>query len=160
MNSSLYRVTATIVVSNVYIKEGDIKVTGDIALMKGWFIAERILGTGRLVVWTDNNCSADPTIESKQNELMVGKPTEEATTGLTVKASPNPSSNYFTLNIQSSRSETVMLRITDVSGRVVTVQSGIAPNSVIRTGNELKAGMYFAELIQGKDKQVIKLIKL
>ena len=151
-----------IIAVNVYIKKGQLRVNGDIALMKGWFIAESVLNEGRLVVWNDNNCSTT----SAMSELADGRQKlKEMEAGvekdaLTVEVSPNPSASLFTLRIQSRDKTPVTIRISDVSGKFIMMRQGVASNSAIQLGNELKNGIYFAEVTQGKVKKVVKLIKL
>ncbi|MFI5129037.1 MAG: HYR domain-containing protein [Chitinophagales bacterium] len=151
-----------IIAVNVYIKKGQLKVNGDIALMKGWFIAESVLNEGRLVVWNDNNCSTT----SAMHELVDGKQklkemeAEVEKDAFTVEVSPNPSTSLFTVRIQSRDNTPVTIRISDVSGKFIMMRQGVASNSAIQLGNELKNGIYFAEVTQGKVKKVVKLIKL
>ncbi|HLG39268.1 MAG TPA: T9SS type A sorting domain-containing protein, partial [Chitinophagaceae bacterium] len=155
--------TGNIISINIYIRKGQLNVNGDFAVMKGWFIAEKVTNTGRFIVWSSNECNSP----GSSRELMVSNlKTQERvtkipeTTGFTVRVSPNPSSNYFTLRIESNKPEPVTLRITDMSGKLITSRSGIASNSVIQTGADLNGGMYFAEVIQNKERKVVKLIKL
>jgi hypothetical protein len=79
---------------------------------------------------------------------------------LTVTASPNPSADLFTLQIQSADNTPVAVRISDASGRYMSMRQGVPSNSRIQVGGGLKAGLYFAEVIQGKERKVVKLLKL
>jgi Domain of unknown function (DUF4082)/Bacterial Ig-like domain/Bacterial Ig domain/PA14 domain/Secretion system C-terminal sorting domain len=76
---------------------------------------------------------------------------------LRVTVAPNPSNNYFTLNIAGGN-EPVTIIIRDVAGRVIKSINEQTTGS-IRVGAELRAGVYFAELMQGKEKITIKLVK-
>ena len=78
----------------------------------------------------------------------------------TVSVLPNPSTDYFTVIVKSSDLETpVSVRILDVNGEVLSVsKTGI--NSSLKVGDTRWAnGMYFAEVTQGGQRKVVKLIK-
>ena len=78
---------------------------------------------------------------------------------LTMIALPNPSRNYFTLKIQSNSKEVFQLRVLDVSGRIVETRNGMVANTTFHIGNNFQAGIYLIEVTQGKQKQILKLIK-
>ncbi len=80
--------------------------------------------------------------------------------GFGIKAFPNPSSNYFNLQLTGNNySDRINLKVYDISGRLVEVMNDIAPGKTIILGASLHKGMYIAEIRQGKDVQHIKLIK-
>jgi 5-methylthioadenosine/S-adenosylhomocysteine deaminase len=76
-----------------------------------------------------------------------------------IVALPNPSRNYFTLKIQSGSNEAIQIRVMDVSGRVVETKSGIVANSTFQIGNNFRAGIYLIEIVHGKQRQMVKLIR-
>jgi hypothetical protein len=78
---------------------------------------------------------------------------------LTMIALPNPSRNYFTLKIQSNSKEVFQLRVLDVSGRIVETRNGMVANTTFHIGNNFQAGIYLVEITQGKQQQILKLIK-
>jgi len=78
---------------------------------------------------------------------------------LTVMALPNPSRNYFTLKIQSSSKEVFQLRVLDVSGKIVETRNGMVANTTFHIGNNFQSGIYLVEVTQGKQRQILKLIK-
>ena len=78
---------------------------------------------------------------------------------LTMIALPNPSRNYFTLKIQSNSKEVFQLRVLDVSGRIVETRNGMVANTTFNIGNNFQAGIYLVEITQGKQQQILKLIK-
>ncbi len=61
--------------------------------------------------------------------------------------------------LQSRRTEPVSLRVADVLGRVVEVRRGITANGTLRIGDNYRPGIYVVEVMQGKDKVVMKLVK-
>lgn len=80
--------------------------------------------------------------------------------GLEVKAIPNPSENHFMLITRSDNTQTLTVRVTDVLGRLLEIRTGIAPNSTLEIGSFYKSGAYLVEVMQGIERQTIKLIKL
>ena len=72
---------------------------------------------------------------------------------------PNPSAKNFTLNITGDATAPVILRVIDVSGRVVERKTLIA-NQSIKIGDNYRPGMYFGEIIQGNERKIIKLVKI
>lgn len=76
-----------------------------------------------------------------------------------VNVSPNPSAGAFRIQVISKSIEPISVRVMDLSGKVLTVNSNAIKNSIV-LGNELKPGTYLAEVIQGTSRQVIKLVKV
>jgi len=80
-------------------------------------------------------------------------------TKLEAKVLPNPTSSYFTLGLKSASNEKVNLTVVDVLGSVVEQRSDVPANSNLQIGNGYHPGVYFAQLMQGKETIVLKLIK-
>ena len=76
-----------------------------------------------------------------------------------IRVYPNPSSSYFTMNIQTNNPEKISVRLIDMLGRVVEVRKDISGTQTLRMGNNLKAGVYVAEIRQGEEVKQIKLLK-
>lgn len=79
--------------------------------------------------------------------------------GLLVTVLPNPSVNTFTIKTRSSSETQLSLTVTDVLGRVVERKSVLPANGTFQVGEHLGPGMYIMEVIQGKEKRRIKLIR-
>jgi hypothetical protein len=79
---------------------------------------------------------------------------------LTSIALSNPSTNYFTLKTQSTSKELLQLTVVDVFGRTIETRKGIVANTTFHFGHNFKAGIYLVELRQGKQRQVLKLVRL
>jgi hypothetical protein len=89
------------------------------------------------------------------------RPTDEKTSGLTVKVTPNPSENFFKLIVMSDDEKTpIRVRISDISGRVLEQYEKVASGSLLQVGGSLRGGAYFAEVIQGDKQKVVKIIKV
>lgn len=80
--------------------------------------------------------------------------------GLNLKVMPNPSSAYFTVQIVSNNTkDKIRLRVLDLNGREIEVKDNLSPRQRIQIGFNYRAGIYMAELIQGSQRIITKLIK-
>ncbi len=76
-----------------------------------------------------------------------------------VRVQSNPSTSEFALNLDMKGSGLVQLRILDASGSMIEQRQNIAPNGTQRFGAAYRPGIYMAEITQGTEKVVVKLIK-
>ena len=53
----------------------------------------------------------------------------------------------------------VNMRVMDIRGRVIEQNLVIATNGTINLGTKYYPGVYIAEVIQGKERVIVKLIK-
>ena len=75
-----------------------------------------------------------------------------------VKVIPNPSDNYFTLDVVTVSREKITVTIYDVLGRTVKhIENN--DSQLIRFGEDLKAGAYMAIVRQGVNTTTVKLVK-
>lgn len=71
---------------------------------------------------------------------------------------PNPSSDGFKLDVQSSSNENAVLSIFDINGRLVSnVNAG--SQQTISFGENLKAGIYMVVVRQGNNSNTFKVVK-
>ena len=77
---------------------------------------------------------------------------------LKVSAYPNPSDAGFTLNLEGGTKEKIVITVTDLVGRKVYLAEGDIKKQY-KFGNNFIPGMYILQVVQGNDKQSIKLIK-
>ena len=77
---------------------------------------------------------------------------------LTIQAFPNPSSSEFTLNVQGNNTDKVLITITDLLGRRMYQQQGMA-NQQYKLGSNLRNGIYIVQVLQGDNLQTIKIVK-
>ena len=84
----------------------------------------------------------------------------EQIAGLTAKASPNPTNHVFRIVASSPRTTPVQIRLLSEAGKVQESRSNVAIGSIVEMGENLQSGVYFAEVIQGNERVVLKLIKL
>jgi len=98
--------------------------------------------------------------ESASSKNVVIMNEEDPETSTLVRVYPNPSNNYFTLNIQTgNNNEKISVRLIDVAGRVMETRNNLSGSQVVRMGNNLKAGLYIAEIRQGNSTRQIKILK-
>ena len=63
------------------------------------------------------------------------------------------------LNITGDVASPVILRVIDVSGRIIEHKK-LSANQTIKIGDNYRPGMYFAEIIQGNESKMVKLVKI
>ena len=73
---------------------------------------------------------------------------------------PNPSRASFILSIESNYDTPVHIRILDVQGREIERKGNIPANSILKIGDKLNTGFYLAEIVQGDERKVVKLVKI
>lgn len=106
----------------------------------------------RLVAGSTNNLSFTAaatlnSIESVESNL------------LKISAYPNPTSTEFSLMVQGVSSEIVNISVSSVDGRIVYTAQG-ASNKKYLFGNNFMPGMYIIQVVQGKNVQTLKAIKI
>lgn len=112
-----------------------------------------VLGGGSIVIHTSK--SATTTVAPRNTQL----PESPGAGALTVKAFPNPSGSFFTLVMQSGSEKPVNIKVTDALGRIVELRLNRRGNGSLELGQGYIPGIYFAEVLQGKEKVTIKLVK-
>ena len=78
---------------------------------------------------------------------------------LTVKVMPNPSENYFTIVTSGGSKENLKLKVIDISGRLIEIKKGMPAGETFRIGSRYRTGIYFVEIVQGKQSLKLKLFK-
>ena len=78
---------------------------------------------------------------------------------LLISAWPNPSADHFAVLVKGSGSQPVTIRIMDMLGRVLSVQSNVSTHRTIYFGREYLPGIYFVQARQGKEVATLKLVK-
>ncbi|MEO6189094.1 MAG: T9SS type A sorting domain-containing protein, partial [Saprospiraceae bacterium] len=148
----------TVINANIYIPKGKLyiekKDNTPRCFMNGLFIAENIY-SDFYVNWSGNNCSNAPVPYSREDDEII-----DAEDSFYVVAIPNPSSSDFNINVTSQSREPVIIRILDAMGQLRSTSTYNTNGSMLIVGSNLINGAYFAEVIQGNNRQVIKLIKI
>jgi hypothetical protein len=99
-------------------------------------------------------------LPSAANSNIIVMNEEDPDRSTIIRVYPNPSRNYFTVNIETANNmDKISVRLIDVTGRVLEVKNNLSGSQTLRMGNNLRAGLYFAEIRQGNDTKQIKLMK-
>nr|WP_262713813.1 T9SS type A sorting domain-containing protein [Pseudobacter ginsenosidimutans] len=72
---------------------------------------------------------------------------------------PNPSNRFFRIVMQSDQREAVTITIRNSNGKVMEVIR-TAVTATPEFGANYTSGIYYAEIVQGGRRTVLKLIKL
>ena len=107
-------------------------------------------------ILTENGYNSNAQIVSSQE---VSKLNEVTLNELQLQAFPNPSAGIFTLSIKSSHETPLLITVRDAVGRVVERAQHLPVNGIISIGQDYRPGMYFAEVVQGGERIIIKLVK-
>jgi hypothetical protein len=127
----------------------------------GTTTVEQILGGGNLKVHGGVDCAPPPPpVISNEVITEVPKKAIPETDLFKVIVYPNPSAGDFRIQVTSNSYEPVTVRILDVTGVVHSVNLMNSKTNTIKVGNHLKEGTYIAEVIQGTNRKLVKLIKL
>ena len=113
------------------------------------------LSGGNLVVHSGFNTGTSAITQTRPNITLA----EPVSVSFNVKVLPNPTSYYFTMKLSSAGMEKVKITVVDGTGRVIEQRTDVSANSTIQIGNKYHPGIYIAEIIQGKEKVVLRLIK-
>jgi len=81
-------------------------------------------------------------------------------TDLAIRVLGNPTPNYFDIQIRGNTNNNVRLIVYDNLGRVIERKSSLPSNQIVRIGGSYHSGFYLVEIIQGTQKQTLKLVKV
>ena len=84
---------------------------------------------------------------------------EKTVTAFQVNVTPNPTADLFRIKIKGAGNEPIVIRIMDAAGKVYSTIANVTKGSVVTVGSGLKNGIYFAEVIQGRQRKMVRLIK-
>ncbi|WP_217998271.1 T9SS type A sorting domain-containing protein [Flavihumibacter petaseus] len=148
------------------VKNGNVPITSPsysyTNLVQTMWYRVRVEGCGfqysNVVKITVGGC---PTARSTTETLSTDIKLEQvnANDPLAVNIFPNPSANYFKLQITSKRPETANIQVSDAAGRAVERMKATSGETV-QFGGGYVQGMYLVEVVQGTERKVIKIIKL
>jgi hypothetical protein len=89
----------------------------------------------------------------------VNSVTDEAENSLSVRTGSNPARNHFDIQINGRTGMPVQVRVFDLLGRIVETKSAIQSNQTLRIGSSYNPGRYIVEIMQGRERQTLTLIK-
>jgi hypothetical protein len=112
---------------------------------------------GTISVAVGNACTAGTSATLPVTILScTGNPHRVA---LDVSVFPNPSSGSFFADVSTPSEESCELVVMDMTGRIVEKIGNIVPGESVEFGGGLAAGMYSVEILQGEEKQVLRIVK-
>ncbi|MFI5130012.1 MAG: T9SS type A sorting domain-containing protein [Chitinophagales bacterium] len=77
-----------------------------------------------------------------------------------VNAAPNPAISYFNLVMSSDDMTPVSVHVSDISGRMIETHEQVPSTGILRLGQGWRAGTYFSEITQGRNRKVVKMVKV
>jgi hypothetical protein len=99
-------------------------------------------------------CSLGECIGSRNAPSVI----ESEAKDFSIQILPNPSKNYFTLSIKTNDVPPISVRVMDILGRVIVIRTNVIAGNLV-FGHDLTAGVYMAEIVQGTNRKLIKLVK-
>ena len=113
---------------------------------------------GNITVTAINSCVSSP-IRTLAIAMPCREGEEISESDFDIKVFPNPSSDDFTFVINASTNNFFSINIFDLTGRIVESHENISANKEFKCGGNLIDGIYFAEIISGDKREILKLIK-
>ena len=139
--------------------KGKLQIKGTVGpvIMTGIFMAENI-ASNVATTWNGYNCA--PSLIARHENTSQENTEINLVSSFDVTVAPNPSSYEFDLKIISNKNEPVTIRVIDAVGSLKTIITDKLSGSSIKIGRNFRPGTYFAEVIKGNERKVIKLIKI
>jgi len=110
------------------------------------------VGTNSSIVIQGSETMTTARNEEQTKEILPAK--------FELTAYPNPTSQYFNLQVKTNDPSTkIQLLVYDQLGMLLEKRDDVLVGSVIRLGENYKAGIYYARMIQGKQHSEVKLVK-
>jgi hypothetical protein len=110
---------------------------------------------------TGGGTNSTTTTVSNQPVTMGGVIQEATDAKFGLTAFPVPSASHFNIHLQSSNTtDKITLRMVDAQGRTIQVLNNLYAGQTVKVGGTYIPGIYFAEMQQGKDRKLVKLLKV
>ncbi len=123
--------------------------------------AERLeSGKGRIYTIKITVTDASGNSTSSVTTVVVPKSQRTCAPNLQIIASPNPSSNYFTVKLNSDANDKVTVSVYNSKGVLLNRIDNISANGTIKLGQNLRPGTYIIQAVQAGAVQAVKVIKL
>ncbi|MEP7164084.1 MAG: T9SS type A sorting domain-containing protein [Ferruginibacter sp.] len=129
-----------------FVKDSKTCIGGLFGIVVGPNCAPPIVGTGTNTKSANINAVKGNAVKISEKSV------------LKISAYPNPSAASFTLLLEAGSKEKVTVTVSDLAGRKVFQAEGNVKQQY-RFGNDLVPGIYMLQVIQGNEKQTIKLVK-
>ncbi len=94
-----------------------------------------------------------------QSEEVITSAKRSASEKLNASVSPNPSSGEFNITVEGTKGLPYSLRIVNSTGITMEVKQNIT-QTFIKAGASFGKGVYYAEIRQGNETKVVRLLKI
>ena len=108
--------------------------------------------TGFVAVYLLGDCSPAKIISNAQMAIQDPDIIE-------VKVYPNPSTQYFTISFGNKKDKRAFVRVSDEAGRLIETKTNVLAGTTFQLGGRYARGVYYAEVIQGNTRTVVRLLK-
>ena len=115
--------------------------------------------TKTLDKYNNQNCPFNDRRKASNPDLASAREATGLAAGMRVKAMPNPSAGAFNLVVETSSSEKISLLVIDMQGRLLERMEHLPSQGTFRFGENFIPGVYIAEVVQGKERRQLKLVK-
>jgi hypothetical protein len=78
---------------------------------------------------------------------------------LEATAFPNPARQSFMLQLKCNSNKPLQLLVFDAAGRLVQSIQNTGISTTLMIGSEYRPGVYYAEVVQGNQRRLLKLVK-
>jgi len=117
--------------------------------------ANGCLGSKKILKLVTTGCATTP-IYTRSEPVIPAPIVQEP---MSVQIYPNPTTSAFSLFVKSPRySQHVKANVRDAQGRLIKTLS-FSSDETISFGNELKSGVYFIEVREGKEVRIERVVK-
>ena len=90
-----------------------------------------------------------------------GLPIIISSVAISIQVFPNPTVSVFNLKVETGNTkDPLILRVIDEAGRIIEMRNNLVAGQTIQFGAAYLPGNYFLQIIQGKNKEQVKLLKL
>jgi len=115
---------------------------------------------GNITVTASNNCmtSTISVLPIAITTLNCG-PVRRNSGMLDAEVFPNPSSTYFSMTVYSDDDSPCVFILRDITGRIIERRESVTPGRQIEFGSQMANGIYLAEIRQGEERKVIRVVK-
>jgi len=115
---------------------------------------------GNITVTASNNCmtSTISVLPVAITTLNCG-PVRRNSGMLDAEVFPNPSSTYFSMKVYSDDDSPCVFILRDITGRIIERRESVTPGRQIEFGLQMANGIYLAEIQQGEERKVVRVVK-
>ena len=102
----------------------------------------------------------DPQAIFKTKVVITDTTSTRLLQNFTVRVNPNPAYDHFTFHTTSVNNKTLSLRIFSADGKLMESRKNLVSNGTLDIGGRYLPGLYYAEVLQGNERIILKFIKL